>query len=165
MRRQAAQGREEGRGRWSGAGARERRSTNAVRRARRLAAESGLRALMANLAGDGIGTAFASCGWGEGVYAVRWEVGTALGRWRAADCVPAPAEREVGWLLLAREPRQTVEQAAWVSMGSLVVRSTVGFGRVCGTKVLMVGYNLQHTPRHSVLGSIPRFFFGRNSVL
>jgi hypothetical protein len=27
-------------------------------------------------------------------------------------------EREVGWLLLAREPRQTVEQAAWVSMGS-----------------------------------------------
>jgi len=35
---------------------------------------------------------------------VRWEVETALGRWRAADCGPAPAEREVGWLLLAGRP-------------------------------------------------------------
>jgi hypothetical protein len=85
MRRQAAQGRGEGRGRWSGAGARERRSTNAVRRARRLAAESGLRALMANLAGDGIGTAFASCGEkGFTPCAGKWERRWAAGALRTA---------------------------------------------------------------------------------
>ena len=91
MRRQAAQGREEGRGRWSGAGARERRSTNAVRRARRLAAELGLRALMANLAGDGIGTPPLPVLGVIGVYAVRSER-----RWRTAEPRAEQGSRSTG---------------------------------------------------------------------
>jgi hypothetical protein len=79
----------------------------------------------------------------------------------------SPVEREVGWLLLAREPRQTVEQAAWVSMGSQLSGRAFDSGlwsRLWHESAhglvrhfFLIGYNLQHTPRHSVLSSIPRF--------
>jgi hypothetical protein len=152
MRRQAAQRRGEDRGRWSGARARERRSTNAVRRARRvaaemglrarrLAAELGLRALMANLAGDGTASAFCQLG-GEGFTpcAGKWKRRWAAGALRTAVLLL----RNGRWAgCFWQGGRQIVEQAAWVSM---VVRWAL--------------VESAHGPVHHLEGNLVLFRFG-----